>query len=317
MKILVTGGAGYVGSHLVPRLEEQGHEVHVFDRLRLSRPRYIRGDICDYGCLEAAFDAVRPELVFHLAGMVSRRECEETPTLAIQTNAEGTLNVCALSLKHGSRVIYAGSSEEYGTRFSETFYNYGEKHRPVGEDTPFGEPTSVYALTKRMAEEIVQHFAAFRGLTATTMRLFMLYGPGEEPSDYRSAVARFTDWALRGLPLTVHRGTERSWCYIDDAVEAMTLIAERRQPTPYEAFNIGREDPTPTETLAEKIVEACGSSSEIVLTEPEATVIPVKRASFRKAKTLLGWEATTPLDEGLRETVEWMRRNLRGSSAPP
>lgn len=304
MRILISGGLGFIGSHLTPTLSERGYEVTVFDRVRLSRPRYIRGDICDYLSLERCFDEVQPDVVVHLAAMVSRRECEETPSLAIQTNAEGTLNVANLCLKHGARLIYSGSSEEFGTAL------YGGA--VVDEQTPFGEPTSIYSMTKRMAEEIIQYFSLFKGLTATTMRIFMLYGPGEEPSDYRSAIVRFIYWALKGEPLTVHRGTERSWCYIDDAVEAIKLIVERSQADPYEVFNIGKDDPISTEDLANKIREVCSCSpfklnsppSKLIMTDPEPTVIPVKRASFKKAKQVLGWEAKTALSYGLKQVAE-------------
>jgi nucleoside-diphosphate-sugar epimerase len=297
MKLLITGGAGFIGTHLSKRLID--HEVHVLDRLRLMGENYHRGDINDYQSLERVFEEVKPELVIHLAGMVSRKECEETPTLAIQTNAGGTYNVCALSLKHRARLIYSGSSEEYGTALL--------GGAVVDEETVFGEPTSVYSMTKRMAEEIVQYHAFFKGLKATTMRIFMLYGPGEEPSDYRSALVRFTYWALKHQPLTVHVNTERSWCYIADAVEAMKLLVERDQKEKYEVFNIGRADPVPTEQLAEMIVKLCGSRSEIRRVVAEPTVIPVKRASFKKAKEVLGWEADCPLEDGLKEVVEWVR----------
>jgi nucleoside-diphosphate-sugar epimerase len=230
--------------------------------------------------------------------MVSRKECEETPNLAIATNVGGTQSVCTLCLKHRARLIYSGSSEEYGTAF---------KNGAVDESTPFGEPTSIYSMTKRMAEELIQYYSYFKGLNATTMRLFMLYGVGEEPSEYRSAIVRFIDWALKGQPLIVHRGTERSWCYIDDIIEAIKIIVEREQENHYEVFNLGKDDPISTHDLAYKILEVCNSSSTLIITDPEPTVIPIKRASFEKAKQVLGWEAKTPLQEGLNRTTAYIR----------
>lgn len=303
MRILITGGLGFIGSHLSTRLEKEGHEVHVFDRVRISRDRYYRGDLCDYYSLENTFEKARPQLVVHFAGMVSRKECEETPDLAIATNAGGTFNVCALTRKHGARLLYGGSSEEYG--------NVLDTGIVVDEETPFGEPTGFYSMTKRMAEEIVQHYAHFKGLQATTVRFFMLYGPGEVPSDYRSALVRFTYKALKGQPLVVHKGTERAWCNIEDAVNALNLLVTRRQKGRYEVFNIGRSEPIPTELLAEKIVKICRSSSRIRKIDPEATIIPVKRASFRKAKELLGWEARVPIDKGLAQVARWMREYIK------
>lgn len=303
MRILITGGLGFIGTHLSRKLDSVGHEVHIFDRIRDTRERYHRGDINDYHSLERAFDEVKPEIVIHLAGMVSRKECEETPTLAIMTNVGGTYSVCALSLKHQARLIYSGSSEEYGNAFQRNGVLI-----IVNENTPFEEPTSIYSMTKRMAEEIVQYFSAFKKLEATTMRIFMLYGPGEEQSGYRSAIVRFMSMALNNQQLTIHRGTERAWCYIDDAIEAMNLIVDRKQKERYEVFNIGREDPISTELLARKILAICNSSSETREIEVEPTVIPVKRASFKKAEDVLGWEAKTPIEQGLNELLKWMRK---------
>lgn len=298
MKILITGGKGVIGTNLTKKLEEDGHEVHIFDRVRTECENFYRGDICDHFRLGDIFAEVKPDLVFHLAGMVSRLECEETPELAIRTNVSGTLNVCKFCEKYDSRLIYAGSSEEYGTAF--------DRGELVTEETPFGHPTSFYSMTKRMSDEVIQYAANFNGLEATTMRLFMLYGPGEYPSKYRSAVVRFMNAALWGEDLIVHAGTERSWCYILDAVDAMSILARQEMKTNYDVFNIGRNDPIPTLELAKKIIELTGSESRIVTINPIKTIIPVKRASFEKIKRELGWEANTDVDMGLKGTLEWL-----------
>lgn len=298
MKILVTGGLGFIATHLIPELEKS-NEVYIFDRERVVKSNYIRGDINDYYSLMKAFSTVNPDVVIHLAAMVSRKECEETPNLAITTNVTGTHNVCTLSLKYKARLIYSGSSEEYGTAF-----NNG---KIVDENTPFGEPTSIYSMTKRMAEELVQYYSFFKQLQATTLRIFMLYGPKETPSEYRSALVRFAFSALNNQPLIVHRNTERSWCYIDDAVEAIKLILQRHQESSYEVFNIGKEDPISTENLAQMIVSMCNSQSKIDLIEPEETIIPIKRASFSKMKDKIGWQANMPLKTGLTQVIDWMK----------
>jgi nucleoside-diphosphate-sugar epimerase len=297
MKILITGGLGFIATHLVPELEKS-NEVYTFDRERAVKPNYIRGDINDYYSLMKAFSAINPDVVIHLAAMVSRKECEETPNLAIATNVTGTHNVCTLSLKSKARLIYSGSSEEYGTAF-----NSG---KIVDENTPFGEPTSIYSMTKRMAEELVQYYSFFKQLQATTMRIFMLYGPRENPNEYRSALVRFAFSALNNQPLIVHRNTERSWCYIHDAVEAIRLILKRKQETSYEVFNIGKDEPIATEDLAKKIVDICGSKSEIKMVPPDPTIIPIKRGSFEKAKRVLGWDAKVPLDQGLEKVRDYL-----------
>lgn len=290
MKILITGGLGFIGSHLEPALIAKGHEVSIMDRLRVKRKNYFRGDICDYIRMQEIFNDVQPDIVYHLAGMVSRKECEETPQMAIQTNVTGTLNVVNLCKGYNAKIVYAGSSEEYGTAFKEG--------HTVTEDEPLGTPTSIYSMTKRMADEIVEYYSTFKGLRAMRFRFFMFYGEGEPATEYRSAITRFIDAAKKGEPMTVHLGTERSWCHIDDGVAALLKATSARG-----LFNIGRDEPIQTLTLAHKIREMTHSNSEIRAIHPEATIIPIKRASFMKAKRELDWEAKISLEEGLKRII--------------
>ena len=297
-KILVLGGAGVVGRHLVKALCEQNdYEVYVFDKVRKTKENYIRGDIVDYYSISKAFKEVHPDIVVHLAGMVSRWECEETPQLAIQTNIHGMYNVCSLSLKYNARLLYSGTSEEYGTAFA--------NGNVVTEETPLGAATNIYCLTKRNADEMVQYFAHAKGLIATTMRFFMFYSIDDELTDYRCAITRFVHDAVLNKRILVHEGTERSWCYMLDAIEAILKIIEREQKECYEIFNIGKEDPISTVDLANKIVNRVDNGA-VKLVPPEATITPIKRGSFAKAKRELGWEASTPLDVGLDKIISWM-----------
>lgn len=299
MRILITGSRGFIGSHLIAQLgKDPDNEIYEFDRRRVDARNYFRGNIADYISLENAFRKSQPAIVIHLAAVVSRRECEEAPQTAVEENVKGTLNLVTLTEKYRARLIYAGSSEEYGNSFSSA---------PLTEDTPFGVPTSIYSMTKRMAEELVQYFATYKGMKATTVRFFMLYGPGELPSGYRSALVRFVDAALNNEALTVHKDTERSWCYIDDAIECVIRIIKRKQELPYEVFNIGKDEPISTEDLAKKVVHMCGSKSKINSIPPPPTIIPVKRASFEKAKRVLAWEPGTTLDDGLARVVEFIK----------
>ena len=135
-RILITGGAGFIGSNLEPELLKRGHEVFIMDRLRLTRDNYYRGDIYEYIRMKDIFKAVQPDIVYHFAGMISRKECEETPQMAIMFNQIGTLNICNLTQEYGARLIYSGSSEEYGTSFGSNV---------ISEKTPLGTPTSIYS----------------------------------------------------------------------------------------------------------------------------------------------------------------------------
>ena len=291
MKVMITGGLGFIGSHLEPALVAEGHDVHIMDRNRVKREQYHRGDICDYIRMQEIFNEVKPDIVYHFAGMVSRKECEETPQMAILTNVTGTLNVVNLCKEYGSKIVYAGSSEEYGTAF--------DKGNTVTETTPLGTPTSIYSMTKRMADEIVEYYATFKGIEAVRFRFFMFYGEGEPATEYRSAITRFVDAAKKDEPITAHAGTERSWCHIDDGISALIKAIRIKGGL----YNIGRNEPVKTVDLATKIVDITKSKSRINIISPEKTIIPIKRAGFLKARNELGWEAKISLDEGLKRVV--------------
>lgn len=295
-EILITGGAGFIGTNLEKELLKRGHTVYIMDRVRLTRDHYYRGDINEYTRMREIFNDIKPDVVYHFAGMISRKECEETPQMAITSNQIGTLNVCNLSKEYGSRLIYSGSSEEYGTSFSADHI--------LTEDTPFGTPTSMYSLTKRGAGDIIEYYERFKGLDAVILRFFMLYGAGERPTEYRSAIARFVHYALNDMPLPVHRNTERGWCYITDAVDAIATMADKKLVKTGEVFNIGCDKHIVTEDLANLIVKMCNSKSKLNVMDVESTVIPTKRASYAKIKKLIGWEPKISIKEGLQLVID-------------
>jgi nucleoside-diphosphate-sugar epimerase len=296
MKILITGGLGFIGEHLERRLIRENHDVYIMDKNRVPRPKYYRGDIVDYINMKEIFKQVKPDVVFHLAAMVSRKECEETPVMAIATNVNGTLNIVNLCMEYNARLIYAGSSEEYGDAYNE------QNDFTVDENTPFGTPTSYYSMTKRMSDEIIQYNAKYNKLIATTTRFCMLYG-AESYSEYRSAITRFIYAAMDNDTIFVHADTERSWCYIDDAIDALILVLNRKQEESYEVFNVGMEEPITAVNLAKQIGTILKTKSEIKVVQVEPTIIPIKRANFDKAKKILNWEAKTSLYDGLYKTI--------------
>lgn len=297
MRVLITGGLGFIGEHLEKRLIREHHDVYIMDKTRTPRERYYRGDIIDYINMKEIFKKVKPDVVFHLAAMVSRKECEETPLMAIATNVNGTLNIVNLCMEYNARLIYAGSSEEYGDAYNE------QNNFTVDENTPFGTPTSYYSMTKRMSDEIIQYNAKYNNLIATTTRFCMLYG-AESYSEYRSAITRFIYAALNNDTIFAHTDTERSWCYIDDAIDALILLLNRKQRENYEVFNIGMEEPVTAINLAKEITAIIKSKSIIKTVPVETTIIPIKRADFSKAKKILGWNAKTSLFDGLCKTID-------------
>jgi len=296
-RILITGGLGFVGRNLERRLIKEGHEVYIFDFVRSKRERYFHGDIIDYHNISQAFKSVRPEVVFHLAAKISRKECEEAPYMSIETNVVGTLNVVDLCKEYSSRLIYSGSSEEYGDAFNE------KNNYTVNEDTPIGIPTSYYAMTKRMSDEVIQYNATYNNLVATTVRFCMLYG-AEDDCEYRSAVTRFIYAALRNDEIIAHKDTERSWCYINDAIDAMMLILNRKQEKNYELYNINNEEPVSAIDLAKIVRKLTKSKSKIKIMPVEPTIIPIKRMGFERMRSVFGWEPKILLKKGLKITIK-------------
>lgn len=299
-RILVIGSEGTIGTVLVARLAELGHEVWRTDRVKMKAENYIPSDITRHETLSAAFEKAKPELVFHLAGEVSREICEHWPTVAAEANVLGTMNVALLCLDHNARVVYAGSSEEYGDAF---------RGGPVTEHTVPGSPQGIYALTKWMAEEVLVYWHRTRGLSVVTTRLFMCYGQ-ERPTAYRSAISQFIYRSRKGEDLIVHRGGKRQWCYITDIVEGMIASALYRWgDSIYEVFLLGREETVEMEDVAKEIIDILGSTSHIRLVDPPQGVTPVKEGIFKKALHLLGWQATVPFGDGLRREMEWQEKN--------
>jgi nucleoside-diphosphate-sugar epimerase len=300
-KILITGGAGFIGSYLEPELIKRGHDVFITDRLRLKREGYYRGDIFEYMRMREIFKAVQPDVVYHFAGMISRKECEETPQMAIMFNHIGTLNICHLAQEYGARLIYSGSSEEYGTSFSQGM---------LDEKTPLGISTSMYSLTKRGAGEIVEYYEKFKDLDAVILRYCMLYGAGERHTEYRSAISRFVHYALNNEPLTVHHDTARGWCYITDAIEATATVLDKSTIASGEIFNIGNDEIIPTECLANLIIKMCNSKSKINIIDPEPTIIPYKSMSYNKIFKAIGWKSKTSIEDGLKLVIASQKRYL-------
>ena len=301
MNILVIGSEGTIGKDLVPYLKEMGDfSIKRADRIRMRDNDYEMVDITHYETLEPAFDP-RPDIVIHLAGEVSRETSEHWPNIAIDSNVIGTMNVIRLCLKKNSKLIFAGTSEEYGSAYFDG--------TPVQESTQPRQQQGIYGLTKWMAEELIEYCHRRYGFRSIITRLFMCYGPGEHPNPYRSAISRFIEWARKGEPIHVHKGGERSWCYIDDVIEGI-FTATMYDNEPFAIFNIGRDEAWSMEDIAREIVRMLESTSEILLEDAPAGITLVKRGNFEKAEKVLNWKAKTPFLEGLRKTVRWNIENI-------
>lgn len=318
MHVLVTGGAGFIGSHLVERLLAEGHTVTVLDDFSGGRPenlaavldhprlRLLRGDVTDPHILSAALDGI--DTVFHLAAVVGVPRVLADPLRTLQVNVLGTERVLAACAQRGLPICLASSSEVYGKGV----------RWPAAEDDDLrlGPPTSprwAYAVSKLLDEHLALAWAR-HGLPVRIVRYFNVYGPRADPAGYGYVIARFMDQALRGEPLTVYgdgRQT-RSFIYVSDAVEG-TLRAGTHPAAVGKIFNIGRAEEISIRELAGKVRAITGRPVPIRFVPlPEAygpgfKDPPRRVPDVRQARTLLGFEARVTLEEGLKRTWEWWR----------
>ncbi|MGH2498737.1 MAG: GDP-mannose 4,6-dehydratase [Candidatus Limnocylindria bacterium] len=327
-RVLVTGGAGFVGSHLVDRLREEGAAVTVLDDLSTGRREnvahlegragfaLIEGSVLDATLVDRL--VADHGLVFHLAAAVGVRYIVEDPLASLLTNVRGTEHVLASAERHGARVLLASTSEIYGKSESVPFREDGD--RVLG-------PTSVHRWSYSTAKAIDEHLAfayAERGLPISIVRYFNSYGPRIDESGYGSVIARFASQALRGVPLTVHGDGRQTRCftYVRDTVRG-TLLAGRLPSALGQVFNIGSSSEVSIAQLAERIRDLLGSSSPIQLV-PYETDYPKGFQDTRRrvpdisrARNVLGFEAEVGLDEGLAETLAWCREHFQLAGRAP
>jgi UDP-glucose 4-epimerase len=323
LRLLITGGAGYIGSHLADALIDAGHQVTVLDNLstgRITNISHLLGHarfrlICDSILNARLVDQLVAEadVVYHLAATVGVKHVVEDPLGCIVANVRGTEVVLESAYRYWRRVVVASSSEVYGK----------SEKAPLGEDDDsLLGPTAVgrwsYALSKAVDEHLA--FAYHRqGLPASVVRYFNSYGPRLDPRGYGSVVARFINQALDGEPITVYDDGRQTRCftYIDDTVDG-TLRVSTKSEAEGKAFNIGNDRET-------SILELAHLVRDMVDTELEVKHIPYAQAygphfeetrrrvpDIRRARELLGFEANVTLEDGLQRTVDWFRKQRAG-----
>ena len=303
-RVAVTGGAGFIGSHVVERLAPS-NDVVVLDNLTTGRlenlaavrdrVEVVQGSILDPEAVRRAFAGA--DTVFHLAALTSVPESIEKPLPYAETNATGTLNVLAGAREAGvRRLVFASSCAVYGRATGS-----------LKEDLP-PDPLSPYAVTK-LASEYFLRVLSGDGLETVTLRLFNVYGPRQAPdSPYSSVVARFVRSTATGTPLTLHgdgRQT-RDFVFVSDIAEAFELAATSRG-VGGGLFNIGSGRETSILDLIDALRPLAGASLEIVREPRRAGDIRSSRADTRRAARTLGFRAQTSLKEGLRRTLEAAR----------
>ena len=320
-KLLVTGGAGFIGSHLVDALLNEGHEVVVLDNLssgslsniachrKASRFSFVRGSILDQTLLEAVMRDV--EGVYHLAALVGVRYVVDDPLLGISTNVLGTECVLRLAARHGIKVLVASSSEAYGKSSQIPFRESGDS---VIGSTDI--PRWSYALSKLLDEHLAFAYTRQRDLPTVVVRYFNAYGPRLDPRGYGSVIARFITQAMSGKPLTVYGDGQqtRAFTFVSDTVRG-TVLAMETPAAEGLAFNIGNPSEVSILQLARQVREAVGADVSINHVPLEVVYGPHFEESRRRlpditrARRILGFEPEVPLHMGLRRTVDWFREH--------
>ena len=301
-RILVTGGAGFVGSRLADRLCRD-NDVVVLDSLVSgdrekipSEAEFIEGDIRDESAVADAMAGI--DCVFHEAALVSVDRSVEVPTESHDNNVEGTLNILEAARGRDTRVVLASSAAIYGH----------PEEIPVTEDHP-KEPASPYGLDKLGCDHYARLYHDRYGLDTVALRYFNAYGPGQTGGDYAGVISIFIEQALAGDDITVEGDGEqtRDFVYIDDIVDAN--IAAAQTAAVGAGYNIGTGESVTIRELAELVQDITDTDSDIVHTDPREGDIEHSRAAVSKAEDDLDFEAAVSLREGLEQTVEWFAGN--------
>jgi len=318
MRILITGGAGFIGSHLVDVLLKEGHRVTIVDDLSIGKERniahhegdnlfsFVGGNILDEALMERLVGGC--DLVYHLAALVGVKYVVDDPLKCIMTNVRGTETVLALAQRFGCRVLFASTSEVFGRN---PRLPWAEDDDRVLGSTRIARWS--YATAKALDEHLCFAYHA-RGLPVSIVRYFNAYGPRLDPDGYGSVIAKFIGQALRGEPLTVHGDGQQTRCftYVGDSVRG-TVLAGTSKAALGEAFNIARQEEVIILHLADTIISLVGSSSEIRMIPyaeaygPRFEDTPRRLPDVSKAERMLGFVAAVPLEEGLRKTIAWFR----------
>ncbi len=309
--ILVTGGAGFIASHLCEALLAEGAEIVVVDDFNdfydpaikeanicgfLDRITLVRGDIRDVGMVENLFALHRFDMVFHLAARAGVRPSIDDPKLYFTTNIDGTFNLLDACRHHGvDRFIFASSSSVYGIN----------RKVPFAESDPIERTISPYAATKLAGEQICSNYAHLFGIRCSCLRFFTVYGPRQRPD---LAISKFTRAIREGKPIDRYGdgGTARDYTYVDDIIQGVVAAARYTDVSDFEIFNLGGSATTTLNELIELVENTVGRKAIIRQLPDQPGDVPRTFADVDKARRLLGYEPGTPVALGLKRYAEWV-----------
>lgn len=303
---VVTGGAGFLGSHLCERLLSDGYAVTCLDNFLTGTPanvghlteraefRLVRCDVTDYVHVGESVDAV-----LHFASPASPVDYLKLPLHTLKVGSIGTLHALGLAREKGARFLLASTSEVYGDPLVHPQpEDYWGNVNPVG-------PRGVYDEAKRFSEAVTMAYRSTHGLDTAIVRIFNTFGPRLRPDDGR-AIPTFIRQALRGDALTVAGDGKqtRSVCYVDDLVAGIVALLDSDQPGP---VNIGNPHELSVLELATWIRDLAGSTSELAFVPRPEDDPTIRQPDIGLARSVLGWEPKVPVEEGLRRTIAWFR----------
>lgn len=310
-RIFITGGAGFIGSHLTERIIDD-NEITIFDNLHRDALKYtklrehknlrfIKGDVLDNESLEKSMDSI--DIVIHMASIAGVSTVISKPTATLKVNLMGTQNLLELCKKKGiNRFITFSTSEVYGPKI------YQADEAGMTTLGPIGQPRWVYAMSKLASEFLAESYHREFGIRFTSIRPFNVYGPRQIGE---GAIHHFILKALKNEPLTVHEpGSQiRSWCYIDDMADALELILSNPK-SEGEVFNIG--DPQATSTIlqtAQTVIRLANSDSKIEFKEIKYPEVDIRVPSIEKAKRILDFKPKVSFEEGIKKTIGWYKEH--------
>jgi UDP-glucuronate decarboxylase len=316
-RILVTGGAGFLGSHLCERLLDAGHRVICLDNLFTSQEENIRHLAARSGFEFVRHDVVEPfrfevDEIYNLACPAAPGHYQYNPIKTLKTSVLGTMNALGLARRTGARILHTSTSEVYGDPL---VHPQPESYR--GNVNPIG-PRACYDEGKRAAESLMFDYLRQHKVRIKVVRIFNTYGPRMHPFDGR-VVSNFIRQALAGEDITLYGdGSQtRCFCYVADMIEGLVRMMESSDDFTG-PVNLGNQDEFTVLELARKVVEISGTKSNVVVGRPLPADDPTRRQpDISLARASLGWEPKVPLAEGLRRTIEWFRSIRLSDYQPP